>query len=999
MNKYRIIKIFIFVFFVLVALLYNLIFSPYFVNGYLKSIIRENLKDVQIDYDCKEISLLFGLEIDHIHLFDKVTKTPILELKKFKLKYFLPGFLNGDIGIRELTLLEPKIYLIKTNDRWNYESLIPTTQQQEEVQQESPLEDVIHLYVPLRLFFYFNIQKLNLVYKDIKLNQENAKEMIKEQLELRDFSLFVGFITKVFDQIPLNYKLFNLIDKFVFSINPKEPLFLTYQKNWELTGQPIVQLKVSKVHSQNDFISKILIDTNLIKFSQYGQNITFESQFMWNIHYVPEKKLFEIQEISFKNQNNYLFFLKGKFFSTEKDWYLELEQQQDNPFNFFSLSSFGQLLSLLTENKMLLDGRIKIKELVLKGNLTDLNTKINIDIPYFRFNEHNIKALSFNSYGNLDLSQNLSFLYDNPPKKPNLAFGLVKNFNINNLSLYYNNAYLKLTGNIQEQVIAELNIEGLHLGNFLYPNLQGVLNGILRVQSDNNFSKMQLFGDINLNNTIYSVENYFSRNQNLFLKLEGNIWNSDVLKIDLKVNELSAKTPNNQTIIFIKGKTSLNFGNFQNYWINLETFDVDYQNLIDRIPANLKVSLIAFKEILNKGMKINGIIDLTLSNENIYKTNLNLLLPSMHPSPINIDVDINQSQNFVNFNKVSIMGWYNTLILKLKGNLINEKNHWIPDLKMFLHYQNPNITEIYKNVFLKGQILLDLKYQKETIEGKLNINNLSLKYILDCNSTNKDLCTYYEIEDINLNLPFFHRLNQQSFVTYQQYEELYKTDANFTIKSIKSNYSLDNTYYENSFYFLGSKNKNAVEGFFEYKNNILWIPFLKLYSFVNDHSNGDIELKNFYFNLSDLKPENMSLYGKFFLLNYDLNALFPKAEGVFKGNVSGFVFFKINPLSDIIRNMDIHASIYQFSKDFAGFAVRIVAPTIVASVVNRSLQIEGIDLELYQGNVYSTIKVKSPGFFSLSKLIRPLEEEIKKERIPLAEFLKRSQQEIKMVAE
>jgi hypothetical protein len=130
-----------------------------------------------------------------------------------------------------------------------------------------------------------------------------------------------------------------------------------------------------------------------------------------------------------------------------------------------------------------------------------------------------------------------------------------------------------------------------------------------------------------------------------------------------------------------------------------------------------------------------------------------------------------------------------------------------------------------------------------------------------------------------------------------------------------------------------------------------------------------------------------------------LNALFPKAEGVFKGNVSGFVFFKINSLSDIIRNMDIHVSIYQFSKDFAGFAVRIVAPTIVAAVVNRSLQIEGIDLELYQGNVYITIKVKSPGFFSLSKLIRPLEEEIKEERIPLAEFLKRSQKEIKMVAE
>ncbi|GIX42373.1 MAG: hypothetical protein KatS3mg129_2106 [Leptospiraceae bacterium] len=582
----------------------------------------------------------------------------------------------------------------------------------------------------------------------------------------------------------------------------------------------------------------------------------------------------------------------------------------------------------------------------------------------------------------------------------NLLLVLIKQLEINELNLFYNQALIKLNGFIKENIFTSLYINNFHLGNFLYPYLQGILNGNVNIQSNYDFSYIQLSGNISLNRTIYTVDNYFSREQNLYLKTDGTIIRNNSTNIYLNVYELSAKTINDQIpFIVIKGKTWLTFGNSQNYNIDLTQLKINYKTLEEKLPVNLKATLISVKQILEKGIELNGKANLTFSNNNVYKTDLNLLLPSLHPSPINIDVDIEQGKTAINFNKVSILGWYNSLIVKLKGNMNKVKEKWIPDIKLFLQYQNPQLSEVYNNIFLRGRMLLEANYKINTIKGKIDINHFDLKYILECEKENKELCPYYQVEGLNLSLPFLHTMEKKTFISYQGFEDIHLPEPNIKIKSIKSNYSLDNSYYQNGFYFLGSNDHNAIEGYLQYKENILWIPYLKFYSFLKNRPNGNIELKNFYFNLSDLKPENMNIAGKFYIINYDLNALFPKAESVFKGDVSGYIFFRSNSFDDIIRNINVKSSIYKISKDFAGFAVRIIAPTIIAAVVNETLRIEGIDLELNHGVVYTYIKVKSPGFFSLSRIIQPMDEEIRQERIPLAEFIKRSQKEIKMELE
>jgi len=985
---------------ILIVIIYNIIFSPVFINHYGNYLLRTIFNKIEIHFECKNISLFRGLEIDNISIFDQVTNTPIIRLKKFKINYFLPAVINGDIGIREISLIEPEIYLYKINERWNYESLLGNSTKKVEIEEEKKEESMptrINFYIPLRVFFYFNIQKFSLYYKNIK-QIDNLKSTVKEQLEIKDLSLYLGFITKVFDHIPLNYKALELIEDFIFLVNPSEPLTVYYQKNQELTGQPLIKIKLSKVH-KNDYFNKIIIDTNLMKFSHSTSNFNLQTQFQWDIQYIPQKKQFEIKEISLKNQTKYLFYFKGKFYYDGDDWYIDIYQNSNVPMEDFSLSPYGQILSILTENKINLDGIINIKEFLIKGKLKDLNSILTLTIPNFKFNQHKISNFNLNLEGNFDLSNKLSFLYDKENEQNSHVFGFIKNLKFNQFNLYYNNAYIDLKGTIAQTSLLELNINGFQLGMFLYPHLQGILDGNISIETNNDFSQIDLITNLYLKKTIYVVDNYFSREQNLKLNAQGNIVRNNHLNIYLNVNELSANDEKNLPLIFIKGETWLTFNDLQNYKIHLEKLEINYKSLEEKLPVNLKSSLRSVNKILNEGIYLNGNFDLTFFKTNNYKANFNIKIPNLHPEAIHINLDIDQNPYKWDFNQVSLIGWNNSLILKLKGMMKKNQKDWIPNLKLFLQYQNPQITEIYKNLFLRGRILLEATYQENQIQGKLDINHFDIKFIMECEKENKELCKYYALEDLNLSLPFSHILNQKSFITYQKYQDFQLPEANFTIKSIKSNYSLDNSFYKEGFFFLGSNNKPAIEGFIQYKENILWIPYLKLYSYLKNSINGNIELRNFYFNLSDLNLQNIHLSGKFYIINYDLNSLFPKAESVFKGNVSAYINFYAHQFDDLIRNLELKTSIYQISKDFAGFAVRIIAPTIVAAVVNETLKINSIDLELKNGVVYSYIKVKSPGFFSLSRLIKPMDDEIKQERIPLAEFIKRSKKEIQMEVE
>lgn len=975
---------------------YQILFSPFVLTKLIYKITK-SLKEVEIDFSLRKSSIFTGFEIENLKIFDTITQEPILLVKKIKLVYFLPGFFLGNIGIREFSLEEPKIYLIQKNQRWNYESLLPKTEKEAEKPQE-PLPELIQTYLPIKLYSYLKIKDLELTYKIETVNQN--KTTIIELLEVKQLSIYLGFITKSFTEIPLNTKLLNLLEDFLIYLNPKQEFLLTYQKNENISGSPILTIKLLKSSEENlKFISDVILNTNSLYFSKNQNTISFSTEFNWKVDYLQESKEFRIREISLKNDSGYLFFLKGVFKKSEDDWFLELEQQNIQV-EKFSLNTYGNILSLITGNRTFLSGNLFLKEFFLSGTLSELSTKLHLNSDYFQFNEHQISQFQLITEGILNLKKSLPFLYKEQlqeTENQKLAFGIIKELKLRNLSLIYNQSSLNLKGNIDKQMDLYLYVSQFNLGMFLDPHVKGKLNGNLSIHSNIELNKIQFYLNAELQNTQFSVDNYFSKPFLTSLKGSGTLDLVNNTNLEIQIQELSLlKNHKESSFLEISGNTNLFFGsNLSKYSIQLKNLTFNYTSLYEHLPSNLKETVNSYKNFLELGVYLSGNFELAFGNLNSYSVNLALKLPSLHKEAIVMNININQRPEMIEIDSFSLQGWYNSLVLKLKGK-IEKKGNWIPDLKMFLQYQYPQYLEVYKNIFLKGTMILELNLLEKTTKGNLVLQNLSIKFIEECDKQDKKICKYFEILNSNLNLPFSLELQKQSLVTYQSRDLLMIPNKNFFIQGILSNYSLDNLYFPNGFYFLGSKDKKALEGLIEIKNNIIWIPYLELFSYLGQSKNGEIVLKNFYFNLSDLNPKNLELEGKLNIINFDLNSLFPKAESIFKGIISSLIYFKIQNFSDIIRNSFINLSIYQISKDFAGFIVRIIAPSIIAITVNNTLFIKSIDVELKNGLVYSNIRVQNRGFFSLSKIIKPESEEIKQERIPLAEFLKRSEEEIQL---
>jgi len=129
---------------------------------------------------------------------------------------------------------------------------------------------------------------------------------------------------------------------------------------------------------------------------------------------------------------------------------------------------------------------------------------------------------------------------------------------------------------------------------------------------------------------------------------------------------------------------------------------------------------------------------------------------------------------------------------------------------------------------------------------------------------------------------------------------------------------------------------------------------------------------------------------------HDLNVepYFPKADSSYDGIISATANVRGANLADAVRNINARLAVYRISKDFTGLAVRIMVPSdILAKLVNNTLEIPAMSAELRGGLVYTTIQVRSSGIVSFSRLVKPADEMIRQERIPLAEFLERTRKE------
>ncbi|MCS7204882.1 MAG: hypothetical protein NZ853_04235 [Leptospiraceae bacterium] len=980
--------------FVLLIFLYNFIVSAFFLNRFLKPYLAELFPDAVIEYHVNKVGLFTGIDVDNLKIFDKITNTSFIEVKKIKIDYFLLGILIGDIGIREISLVEPNIFLYQLDDRWNFESLIGKLPEEESPPQEEPLPEKISLYLPIKLYFLIKIQNLSFLYKKDQTIQKTKKTI--ESLQIQNLTLITGLVSKRFSEIPLNLKLLDLIDDVLIELNPQKEFSLEYQKSYAFSSNPIINLKLYKKEEPYTFHLNTQLQVKDLQIEK--QKISTNTEFLIKIQYQPKENLYIIEQVSLQENQNYLLFLIGKFQYDQDNSFIEISQKA-NPHSKFSFENYSKILSFILDKPIRLGGNLSFEEINLQGHIKDIFGKLKLRSDYFYFEDYSVKNLFFGIEGKFDIS---SFFYSPPANQQetpsNLVLGFIKEIHYLVLKSQFLTSNITLTGNIYDNINTKLIIENFLLDTFTKPFLLGnaslELNGII----DKTIQNITLQAKLTGKELQYLFENSYSKKHHLELLASGMIHLLDLTKIFVDVERLLISDSAKQSILTLKGNSQMEFSSYQNILIDLKDLSFQFGVFEDNIPLSLKPQIQPLKGILKEGIFLKGKAELTFSQESQYRGNLSLLLPSLHPTEILIKTDIKQNPSKISFDELFLQGWDQNLILKTKGALV-KKREWEPRLEILFQYQNYKTAEVYKNLFLRGNLLLEVDILGKQIQGNLFIRNFDVKYILPCDSPNKELCRFYEVQNVNLTLPFEHQLEEKFPVSFQKEEFFSLPQPNFVVQSIRSNYSIDNAYFKEGFYYLGSKNNKAIEGYLSYQKNILWIPYLRFSSFLKDQKNGDIELKNFYFNLSNLQPNHMELQGDLYIVNFDLNSLFPKAENVFKGILSGYAKIRTFNLQDFFTTTEMSVSVYQISKDFGGFLVRIIAPTIVASVVNNTLRINSIDLELKNGLVYTSIRVSSPGFFSLSRLIRPREEEIRQERIPLAEFIKRSEKEIQMELE
>ena len=90
----------------------------------------------------------------------------------------------------------------------------------------------------------------------------------------------------------------------------------------------------------------------------------------------------------------------------------------------------------------------------------------------------------------------------------------------------------------------------------------------------------------------------------------------------------------------------------------------------------------------------------------------------------------------------------------------------------------------------------------------------------------------------------------------------------------------------------------------------------------------------------------------------------------------------------------MRVSVYDLSREFSGFATRVVMPEKLAAVlVNNLISIPSIKVELKEGLVYSAVSLERASL--LSNLVATAQDEIRQDRIPLARFLESSQSAVR----
>ncbi|MCB1166265.1 MAG: hypothetical protein KDK33_08935 [Leptospiraceae bacterium] len=999
------------------VLVYQILLFPGTVRYLTKSIL-EGATRAKIDLEVERSSLVYGFDIRNIKLRSE-NGDPILTAARLRLSWFLPGFLAGHIGLRQLGLYDATIYATEKGGVWNLNSLSSGKEKKpEEKKKAVPREprEAIRTYLPIKLYGDIRLDNVSVIY---------SSETAGQAANIQGIDFRLAFITKTFTSIPLNTDALDLFQTLVVAVNPYGPIHIQYSNGNKINGDLNLSFRLFRQNESGSgvFSSILDLDTSDLTLERFGYapvQPTLVAHYHTSYDQKEDALLFRNFELGYGGRQWLEFRARVEQLQSGKPR-MELSVLRSE----INLNEPGQFLSLLTNGRIRLGGYLSLYPFVLRGPLENLEFDAVLDgrnLTFATTTLHSVPSLTLKASGGINLFETLPFLrppedYNSEEAKKNLAYGMIHKLDLQELSGGYNGATLLAQGSIrpEEGVNAQVRLNSFNLGQFLSPYLTGLAGADLTAHSTESFDDLAVEGTVTLAGGRYAIGRSRSGINNLSLYTSGQILlKKEFTRIEVERLTLQGRSEAGLPFLNLAGNATLEFAEGkQSYDATVASLSLEYAPLMTTLPARLRYPIAPYGAYLREGLQLHANASIRSEKENTsINSNGNITVPAISQDPLQLTVDTNISPGNLGIPLVQISGLRGALHTTLTGHL-NTSGDLQPYLQFRMSLARDQMLPVHENVSIQGNVNVNLDINPQIARGGIYIKDLDIQVNTgDCSVIDSPACKRLRIEKLNLSLPIEHSMALKDPVRLSETSSgLALTDTGFrqspnlTVRFMASSHTPGGTFKPESYFYLGSLDPSKGYGLsarIDYRRNVFMIDWIdaRIYKPKDAKTgelwvpDGTIQGRRIFFNAANLAPANMEYAGFLQLHNLNLAPFFPDSDSTFDGIVSGDLSITGRDLSDPIRNTNLRLSVYRISEEFTGFAVRLLLPSdVLAYAVNNTLKIPAIQVELKGGLIYTSVKVERPTGLSLSLLVRPSEEEIRQERIPLAEFLERARSE------
>ncbi|TGL68701.1 hypothetical protein EHQ74_06250 [Leptospira levettii] len=986
-------------------LLYKLVFNHFTANWLVPHFLSQYTL-VKMEGKFTSFSLLYGIEIQDLKLYPggPFASDAFFRAKEIRIRYNLPFLFLGKIRFSDISLIDSNIRIEEKKGEWNVSHLLkPNPKQEEKPKKEigPPLTE-INTYLPLQLTAHLNLQGVSLQYIRESGNIQYAS--------IQNFDFQTKLITNRFTSIPLNIDAINQLDEVMVHLNSERPLsieFKSNQLNWKETLPMSLRFEWDRTESPELFLFATDIGKDKFNLDVRGKQVQTGFRLLSDIHFDPKEDLLKIQQFDLRVIGQTWLKLGGVIskLSTEtpevnvdvETSELKLDDLQ---------SSLNQLEGIVPFMKV--SGDLSLAGTGIHGNWnqTKANLKLLANKVYVKIGNQKPHALDT---ANLDLTANLDFASEKEPTTE-IPFPKLKSLTISPSQLNYNQSEIRLSGEYSQssgfQVLASL--EKLQLAEYS----QGIAGKVkLALQSSaDSFANIHVNSNINIDGFRYQIDRSRSPASHLNLDINTHLIFDrpfGIKEIQIQNLILDQRTLTGNKAIELQLKGYVKPGDTLNAQVSPLDLKLNTPNLLLVLPLVLKEKISPVQNLLGQQpkIKLNASYVQNPGSKHV-NANLSADLPGLEMKDLKLTTDLTingTNSNEILIKQMKVNAFSGVLKTSLSGKLVKLNKPKPPlgpyfgNLDLNVSVVSPSKQYLAKGISVHGDLGLNLKINDYDINGELFSKLPSLSY--NNQKCPGESCKAYLMEEINAKIPIQHDL------AFKPDESLIIGDKSIFIKNygrmntpnvtigrvIGTHPNIPNLPFE---YVKKQKDSPGFSAFIEYKENFANIESLKSFSM-----DGIILGKNLVFNLGNLDPKNMEFRGNLLIRDIDLKQLMaPKVrDKIDDGKLKADLNIKVRDLSEPIANLDLFFSIFQIGRDFGKSALNVIsAQNFFIDRITDSYPISKIDISLSRGLVYADVYFDR----SLLSLIMKLEDgKISQQRMPLANFLKRAQNEIQTYQE